>query len=178
MHGYVADIVKAFNHIPRYPVYVMAEQAGVPGQVLTPWKAAHSQLRRRFKVRQFVSREVASTTGMPEGDPLSCLGMILCDFYFHCYFSRYLPSIYVFSYVDNLSLISTQVPLLVQGGTGFPSLAPNAGLVAGSQKKLWVEHLSTGSEDSGWKWLHYPIWGSRPGSTTSVWHQSSGVIQR
>ena len=118
------------------------------------------------------------TTGMPEGDPLSCLGMILCDFYFHCYFSRYLPSIYVFSYVDNLSLISTQAPLLVQGGTGFPSLAPNAGLVAGSQKKLWVEHLSTGSEDSGWKWLHYPMWGSRLGSTTSVWHQSSGVIQR
>lgn len=119
LHGYVADIVKAFNHIPRYPVYVMAEQAGVPGQVLTPWKAAHSQLRRRFKVRQFVSREVASTTGMPEGDPLSCLGMILCDFYFHCYFSRYLPSIHVFSYVDNLSLISTQAPLLVQGAQVF-----------------------------------------------------------
>ena len=91
---------------------------------------------------------------MPEGDPLSCLGMILCDFYFHCYFSRYLPSIYVFSYVDNLSLISTQAPLLVQGGTGFPSLAPNAGLVAGSQKKamggalvhrlgrLWLEVAS------------------------------------
>ena len=117
--GFVADVIKAFNYIPRPPVYAMATRAGIPINILLPWQTAHGQLARRFRVRHYTSKEVKSCTGLTEGDPLSCLGMVLCDFYFHLYHQRYLPDIHSFSYVDNLVLLSTSTPLLVQGTQVF-----------------------------------------------------------
>ena len=115
LQGFVADIVKAFNFIPRDPVYELARVVGVPDRLLKPWSSMHAQLDRRFRVRCFTSPATRSVTGTPEGDPLSCLGMVLCDMHWHCYMTRYLPAIHCISYADNLTLLSTALPQLVQG---------------------------------------------------------------
>ena len=119
LHGYTGDVVKAFNYIPRAPIYEMATVVGTPEKVLGPWRRAHSQVKRRFKVRQVISGEEESVTGLLEGDPMSCYGMVLCDLYFHIYFQQYMPNIHTFSYVDNLSLLSTHLADLVQGTQVF-----------------------------------------------------------
>ena len=111
--------MKAFNYIPRAPVYHMAEILGTPQQILAPWKNAHQQVKRRFRVRQVVSTAEDSVTGLLEGDPMSCYGMVVCDLYFHLYFQQYMPNIHSFSYVDNLSLLATSLPELVQSTQVF-----------------------------------------------------------
>ena len=113
--GIIADIEKAFNHLPREVVFQTSLALGLPHKLLVAWSGALGQLTRRFQIREHTGPPLDSVTGFPEGDALSCLAMMLMDFNFHLWFERSFPLCQPVSYVDDLQLITTcptQVPEL------------------------------------------------------------------
>ena len=44
----MADLVKAFNLLPRYPVFAMCAAMGVDGGLIRAWSGALCLLRCRF----------------------------------------------------------------------------------------------------------------------------------
>ena len=99
--GLSTDIIKAFNSLPRVPLLVLAAQLGCPRRLLRPWCAFLESNERRFLVRQQVSSAVRSTSGFPEGCPLSPLAMVFADWAYHAYLHAFAPSVRAYSYVDN-----------------------------------------------------------------------------
>ena len=101
LSGLMADLQKAFNHLPRLVVFEAAALLGVPMSVLTAWAGALAVLGRRFQLGANMTKPVYSVTGLPEGDGLSCLGMVVVDILFHCWHSHYFPLCEPVSYVDD-----------------------------------------------------------------------------
>ena len=115
LSGYGSDLVKAFNNLPREPLFEAAEWLGIPPCVLTPWKAFLSRAERRFVVHGFVSQAITSNCGYPEGCPLSTVAMAVCSFLYHSYMQSFAPSVESLSYVDNLLGISRGAFDVAQG---------------------------------------------------------------
>ena len=80
--GLIADLQKAFNHIPRLVVIEAAALLGIPLHVLRGWAGALAQVGRRFQLGPNLTESVFSVTGLPEGDGLSCVGMVIIDVLF------------------------------------------------------------------------------------------------
>ena len=105
--GIVADIEKAYNHLPREVVFQTSILFGLPFSVLRAWAAAMGGLERRFQIREHLGPPVPSATGYPEGCALSCLAMMLLDCVFHRWFEMQFPLCQPVSYVDDLQLMTT-----------------------------------------------------------------------
>ncbi|CAE7221657.1 Pol, partial [Symbiodinium necroappetens] len=83
--GLSTDVVKAFNSLPRVPLLTLAAQLGCPRRLLDPWCSFLEVNERRFMIRQQVSSAVTSTSGFPEGCPLSPVAMVFADWAYHAY---------------------------------------------------------------------------------------------
>ncbi len=108
LSGLTADIEKAYNCLPRWPVFVSALCAGTPFAVITGWAGAVQQMRRHFKVQDSYSQGFATSTGLAEGCALSCYGMLLIDHLFHVWIHHQQPNIRALSYVDNWDVLTWQ----------------------------------------------------------------------
>ena len=106
LSGLTADIEKAFNCLPRYPVLAMALHVGTPFEVMTAWTGALASMVRRFKVRDSFSKGFTTCTGLAEGCALSCYGMLLLDDVMHRYVHAQCPQIRVLSFVDNWDFLT------------------------------------------------------------------------
>ena len=125
MGGIMADIEKAFNHLPREVIFQAALTVGLPHSLLVGWAGAVGTLVRRFQVRTHLSHAVGSTTGFPEGCALSCLAMMLMDCLFHKWFEVSFPFCQPVSYVDDLQVLSSrpaQIPQLMDHLMAFASM--------------------------------------------------------
>ena len=81
--GFVTDIIKAFESLPRDPVYFLCEWLGVPPRVLGLWKSFLNNMTRRFRLGDSVGDSLQSTSGFPEGCAMSCVAMGMVDLSFH-----------------------------------------------------------------------------------------------
>ena len=108
LSGAVIDLVKCFNMIPRYPVMAMMEHFGIATEILKGWSSAQFQMKRRFKLRSSVGPALGSVTGFPEGCALSVTSMIAVNITAHRWLQLKYSSTTLFSYVDNLELLSPQ----------------------------------------------------------------------
>ncbi|CAE7294281.1 unnamed protein product [Symbiodinium sp. CCMP2592] len=99
--GFSTDIVKAFNALPREPIWRIAAQIGFPSSVLIPWRNFLGRFERRFLIRQCVSEPLLSTAGFPEGCALSTTAMNVACLIFHSYLEVFGRGITPHSYVDN-----------------------------------------------------------------------------
>ena len=115
LSGYVLDIVKAFNMIPRDPIWRAAIHVGIPGQLVRAWAGFVSQSSRFFCIRQTYSRGLRSCTGYPEGCGLSVAGMFLANMVLHQWFSKLWPQLTFHSYVDNWEVIDAGESKLQEG---------------------------------------------------------------
>ena len=106
LSGLTADIEKAFNCLPRYPVLAMALHVGTPFGLLRAWSGALAGMVRRFRVRDSFSQGFMTSTGLAEGCALSCYGMLLLDDAMHRYVHAQCPSIRVLSFVDNWDFLT------------------------------------------------------------------------
>ena len=113
--GVNMDIVKCFNNLPRLPLLAVAARAGVPWRVLHPWTSFLQQTERRIMIRHQVSPPIKSTSGFPEGCPLSPLAMLLADLAYHTYMQAFAPGVRVLSYVDNLANLAATPAALTSG---------------------------------------------------------------
>lgn len=112
--GLIADIEKAYNCLPRWPVFCAAVQAGTPNEITTAWAGATAQMVRHFKIRDSYSPGFLTSTGLAEGDALSCYGMLLVDHLFHRWIAASAPSIQSLSYVDNWELVTSDSEAALQ----------------------------------------------------------------
>ena len=113
--GFSTDIVKAFNGLPRLPLMAVARQLGIPERVLRPWSSFVASLQRRFQIRREVSAPIFSTSGFPEGCPLSPVAMVLGGLIFHTYQKAFLPELHSLSYADNWSGCGSSALQVVKG---------------------------------------------------------------
>ena len=104
--GLCCDIEKAFNSIPRWPVLVAALRLGTPDRLLTAWSGALAQLTRHFKIRCSYSDGCTTSTGLAEGDALSCYGMLILDHLMHIWINAQQPSVRCLSYVDDWTYLT------------------------------------------------------------------------
>ena len=121
VHGVVADLVKAFNTLPRGPTFEFLRILGTPEWFLDMWQRHLASFARHFVVNRIVSSEVASVTGYPEGCPLSCIAMTVIDKVWHCWQLQDCPRCLPLSYVDNLELVCDRIPDLITSVTSLRS---------------------------------------------------------
>lgn len=113
MVGAIADIVKAFNCLPRIPILAAAVRLGVSEKIVKPWTSILCMLERHFVIRQAYGPGLLSTTGLAEGCGLSVAGMMITNVIMHRYMELHTPSIHMMSYVDNWELHAEQVDTVV-----------------------------------------------------------------
>ena len=124
MCGAQLDIRQCFNFIPRIPLWYLARRVGVPQPIIVAWQAFLRQMTRAFKVRGQLSSAIGSDTGLPEGDAMSCVGMVLLNISFHHYMRYFIGDVTVMSYVDNYEFMHED-----------PAVVHRAYLVS----KIWLE---------------------------------------
>ena len=113
LSGLSTDVVKCFNHLPREPLLLMAAHVGLPNRLLRPWAAFLRATERRFMVRNQVGEAILSSSGFPEGDPLSPLAMVLADYAFHVYMQVFAAPARALSFVDNWACTARTAPQLI-----------------------------------------------------------------
>eukprot|EP00435_Cladocopium_sp_Y103_P023468 s1705_g5.t1 len=100
--GCITDIVKCYNCLPRIPVFCIAKRLRIPSNLLRTWYSAISGLERRFVITGGAGPGLRSTTGFPEGDPLSVTSMYMLNIALFHWVQRATPRVQLWSFVDNL----------------------------------------------------------------------------
>ena len=113
--GFVTDIRKAFESLPRDPIFEIGLHLGLPGRPMKLWKHFLETTSRRFLVRGEISDEVFSNYGFPEGCSLSCVAMSIAGLTLHCYMNEFSKRCGTISYVDNLELLARSLGPLQHG---------------------------------------------------------------
>ena len=79
IHGIVLDLRKAFNSLPRLPLWAALLQMGFPRDMLCTWQSFVAHPGRRFRVRSSLGPPQWSNCGFPEGCGLSVFSMLIVD---------------------------------------------------------------------------------------------------
>ena len=118
--GFSIDLVKAFNNIPRLPMKRLLLHLSVPPHVIDIWFGFLAIVSRCPTFHNDLGCGVLSTTGLPEGDPLSVVGMLAICYAAH-YWHGHTPG-QLMSFVDNFSWIvekSTDFEQALSGAQSF-----------------------------------------------------------
>ena len=103
--GWTMDLVKAFNLIPRRVVRYAFNLLGIPYYVGDFWFKSLRRLTRVLQCGHAIGPAAISTTGLPEGDSMSVVGMLALSYIFHHVIKT--PQVHPFTYADNWSFMST-----------------------------------------------------------------------
>jgi len=126
--GLSTDLRRAFNNIGRPQVFLVANRIGLPQQLLHPWEKFLNQFVRRFDIHGCLGRAVHSSSGFPEGCPLSILAMLNVNWCYHVYMKAFCPQVIAYSFVDNLTLAARQAFLIAQAYMALQSICGLFGL--------------------------------------------------
>eukprot|EP00435_Cladocopium_sp_Y103_P067258 s191_g29.t1 len=113
--GWVTDVQKAFENIPRRPIERLAKALGTPHQIVDLWSNFLMGTVRYFQIGGWTGEPIRSNSGFPEGCAMSCYAMGIADLVFHLYLKVYSAMVTPVSFVDNFELIATGVHQLRQG---------------------------------------------------------------
>ena len=102
LSGWVVDLIKAFNMLPRTPIMHFMALLNVAPRIMLAWGNALVSMERRFKLHNCVGPSLRSTTGYPEGCALSVTAMLAHNLVGHFYMRLRHPSVTLWSYVDNI----------------------------------------------------------------------------
>ena len=114
--GVMLDIRRAFNALPRQPIWAMLEAICFPQHLTRTWSSFVASQVRRFRVRQSTGTELQSCVGLPEGCALSVMGMIMIDWLFDVHLTTQwqLPK-QLYLYVDDWHIA-------IQDSEAYPEL--------------------------------------------------------
>ena len=107
--GFVSDIKKAFESLPRQPLQWLANHLGLPKKAVSLWFKFLEETERYFVVQGQVSEPITSNSGYPEGCALSCTAMVMAGLSLHRYMEVFSRRALTLSFVDNLELIAKEV---------------------------------------------------------------------
>lgn len=104
--GVVLDIIKAFNVLNRELLLRLFAKLGFDHNVSSAWVRALGDLRRCVLVAGMSYGSSAASTGIPEGDPMSIVGMYLISYAFACFVQHHGDPELVLTYADNWELVT------------------------------------------------------------------------
>ena len=105
--GFVLDLVKAFNCIPRRPLRRMLMNMGVSCEIVDFWLGSLKKLTRLPQVGKHLGSQIVSTCGVPEGDALSVCAMIAVAYHYHEHIINHVQDVRVNIYADNWSWLTS-----------------------------------------------------------------------
>eukprot|EP00435_Cladocopium_sp_Y103_P022951 s31_g5.t1 len=141
--GFSADIVKAFNVLPRLPALAAVKMMGVDHATLTAWAGALNGFKRHFVIQGSYFCGVTSVNGFPEGCALSCLAMMALTEIFHRWIQASHVSFRPLSYVDNWGVILQSVDYMQQAVDSIESFVRALGIELDSSKSYcWAANPS------------------------------------
>ena len=79
IQGLVVDICRAFNCLPRLPLWHLLRTLQFPEHLLCTWAHFVSVQTRMFRVRRSTGEPIGSNVGYPEGCAFSVFAMLLID---------------------------------------------------------------------------------------------------
>ena len=139
--GFSADIVKAFNVLPRRPAFAAAKLLGIAQPTLVAWAGALSGFKRHFVIRGSYSPGVDSTNGFPEGCAMSCVSMMLLTQLFHRWLSCCNSLFRPVSYVDNWAVLLHNVDHMRQATEAVDKFAALLQIQLDAKKSFtWCTH--------------------------------------
>ena len=112
--GLVLDIVKCFNVLDRKLLQVLFDRYGFDRTVTRQWMAALTGLSRTVLLGGYSYGSSSSNTGIPEGDPLSVIGMFVFAFTFSRFVDHHVPQALVATYADNWEILADSSEVLLQ----------------------------------------------------------------
>ena len=139
--GFSADIVKAFNVLPRRPAFFAAKLLGLDQATLVSWAGALSGFVRHFVVRGSVSPGVGSYNGFPEGCAMSCVAMLILTQLFHKWMIACNTMFRPVSYVDNWAVLLHNVDHMRQATDAVDRFAAMLQVQLDAKKSFaWCSH--------------------------------------
>ena len=142
--GFVTDVQKAFEHLPRWPLFCLASQMGVSPHVIRLWNYFLTHMHRRFLLGSQIGDPMWSNNGLPEGCAMSCLGMALANLAFHEYMAHFSNQTIALSFVDNLELLASSLLDLQRGITCLQSWLDQWHLLLdGDKSYVWSNDAPT-----------------------------------
>ena len=139
--GFSADIVKAFNALPRRPALVAAKLLGIDQATLVSWAGALNGFQRHFVIRGSYSPGVSSCNGFPEGCAMSCVSMMILTQLFHRWMIACNMTFRPISYVDNWAVILRNTDHMQQAVDAVDKFADMLKIRLDAQKSFtWSTH--------------------------------------
>ena len=142
VQGILVDIQRAFNALPRLPIWKALSCVSFPASIITAWASFVSSQTRRFRVRNSTGNAISSCVGFPEGCALSVFSMAIIDWLFELWVqSQVMDPCRVLSYVDDWQLVFFS-PLVVSNmWEAILSFAKLLDLTIDSSKsRVWAAH--------------------------------------
>ena len=104
--GLVLDITKCFNMLDRHLLRALMLPFGFPEVVVDAWMAMLSQLTRTVLIDGAVFGHSTSCVGIPEGDPLSVVGVFVFAKAFDHFVQQGPANVLGVTYADNWELVA------------------------------------------------------------------------
>ena len=112
--GLVLDIVKCFNVLDRRLLKALFDRFGFDRQITALWMDALAGLSRAVLIGGYAYGESFSNSGIPEGDPLSVVGMFVFAFAFSRFVDHHVPQALIATYADNWEIWADSTGILQQ----------------------------------------------------------------
>ena len=107
--GVVADLEKAFNCIPRLPIWTALHTMQCPDSIIRGWGGFVNAQTRSFKVRGSLGAPIQSTSGYPEGCALSVGAMAIIDILLDNWMTSMFPKLRCLTYIDDWQLVHEHI---------------------------------------------------------------------
>lgn len=142
LQGILVDIKRAFNALPRLPVWHALSCLNFPVPIMQAWARFVSSQQRRFRVRSSTGNGIQSCVGYPEGCALSVFAMAIVDWLFELWIqAQVVNPTSVLSYVDDWQTLFGRPHDFLQVWTSILSFASSLDLQIDVNKScLWAAH--------------------------------------
>ena len=151
--GFVTDLKKAFESLPRDPIFEIGRHLGLPEAPLLLWADFLQHTERRFLVQGEVGRPITSNYGFPEGCSLSCVAMSIAGLTLHSYMTEFSRRSSTISYVDNLEILAHTLGALQQGIVTMQTWSDTWKLELDHEKSyVWATDAATRHEAKALGW--------------------------
>ena len=138
LHGLLMDIQKAFNNLPRLPLWHALSLLDFPKGPLTAWQNFVARQTRRFKVRRSVGAPLVSNCGLPEGCAFSVFGMVVVDWILDLWLSALDVGISLRTFVDDWGLLFQDASIFDRAWTAIEAFTGQMDLALDLGKtRLW-----------------------------------------
>ncbi len=148
LHGILVDVQRAFNALPRDPIWTLLITLDAPKWLVKTRSAFLAGQNRRFRVRASVGEPIFSSVGFPEGCALSVIGVTLMDWVL----DRWLASMVcdphsLVTYVDDWHVLYPSVESFGSLWQALQAFAEVTDLTIDDNKSLlWASHQTSRKE--------------------------------